>query len=438
MQAAASGVRSGRTIRFRRDTMGIVAAVACGLLLSGHFHVAAAGLNLWTNSGPQGAVVIALAVDPVTAGTVYAGTAGKGVFKSMDGGATWHSANVGLGDFYIQDLLVDPNSPTTLYAAAPNQGVFKSINGADSWSAIDAGLPSEAAHLLAIDPNTSTLFVAVNDGVYKSYDGGGFWMPTALEMRGDLVSGDDVSLRAALDCLTVDRTTGTLYACLYLLVSPLGAGWQLLKSNDAGATWDEISTPPAGAPIGMAIEPTAPAALYVATFDVLTTTYAVAKSADGGMSWTPVGGAMPGCEGDCRLTAIAVDAARPSTVYAATDNGVYKCTDGAAEWTPLNTGLAGTPIITVAVESADSSSAYAATSGGVFAIHQAPSCRGDCDGNKKVSVDELIAAVGIALGRQTMPVCAAADGGTDGQITVSDVIAAVDSALLGCAEVNRP
>ena len=439
MQAAASRVGSRPRVAGRGKQIAIAAvAVACGLLLGGHFHAAVAGVNLWTNGGPEGAVVITLAVDPMTSGIVYAGTAGKGVFKSTDGGATWHSANNGLGNIYVEDLLVDPNSPTTLYAASPNNGVFKSIDGADNWAPVNAGLSSSSAHLLALDANTGTVYVNVNDGLFQSFDGGGFWLPTGLEMRASLVSGDDVALPSALDCLAVDRFTGALYACVFTWVSELGLAWELRKSVDGGASWDTLTLPTSAAPYAIAIESAAPATIYVATLDVLATTYAVIKSMDGGDSWQNVGATMPGCVADCRISALAVDTAYPCTLYAATDKGVYTIAAGADQWTPLNTGIAGTPVITVAVESADPASAYAGTSGGVFAIHQAPGCRGDCDGNQVVSVDELIAAVGIALGRQSMPACAAADAGTDGEIAVSDIVAAVDNALLGCADANRP
>jgi len=437
MQAAASSAGSRPSAAGGGKRFTIVVVAACGLLLSGHLDAAAAGVNLWTNGGPEGAVVISLAVDPETAGTVYAGTAGKGVFKSTDGGATWQCASNGLGSIYVDDLLVDPNTPTTLYAASPNNGVFKSIDGADHWAPINAGLPSSSAHLLTLDANTGTVYVSINDGVFKSFDGGGFWLPTGLEMQPSLVSGDDVTLPSALDCLAVDRFTGTLYACVFGWVSP-GLSWELRKSVDGGASWDTLTLPTSAAPYAIAIESAAPATIYVATFDVLATEYGVIKSMDGGDSWQNVGSTLPGCVADCRISALAVDRAYPSRLYAATDMGVYTIAAGADQWTPLNTGIAGTPVLTVAVESADPASAYAGTSGGVFAIHQAPGCRGDCDGNQVVTVDELIVAVGIALGRQSMPACAAADGGTDGEIAVSDVVAAVDNALLGCADVSRP
>src|SRR5579862_2802115 len=59
------------------------------------------GPNVWTRLGPEGGSILALAIDPQSPSTVYAGTAGpgttiyggteygNGVFKSTDGGANW-------------------------------------------------------------------------------------------------------------------------------------------------------------------------------------------------------------------------------------------------------------------------------------------------------------------------------------------------------------
>jgi hypothetical protein len=59
-------------------------------------------------------------------------------------------------------------------------------------------------------------------------------------------------------------------------------------------------------------------------------------------------------------------------------------------------------------------------------------CAGDCDGDGKVTVDELIAAVSIALGQAEAESCAAADADLDGTISVSDLVAGARAVLEGC------
>lgn len=54
---------------------------------------------------------------------------------------------------------------------------------------------------------------------------------------------------------------------------------------------------------------------------------------------------------------------------------------------------------------------------------------GDCDGDGKVTIDELITAVNIALGSLPVTACPAFDTNADGQVTIEDLIAAVNAAL---------
>ncbi len=60
-------------------------------------------------------------------------------------------------------------------------------------------------------------------------------------------------------------------------------------------------------------------------------------------------------------------------------------------------------------------------------------CAGDCNGDFQVTVDELLTAVNIALGKESVANCTAADFNQDGAITVDEIVAAVNSALNGCS-----
>ena len=50
-------------------------------------------------------------------------------------------------------MAIDPSSPTTLYAGHWSGGVFKSTDGGGSWSAVNAGLTDTVVQALAIDPS---------------------------------------------------------------------------------------------------------------------------------------------------------------------------------------------------------------------------------------------------------------------------------------------
>jgi len=53
--------------------------------------------------------------------------------------ANWIAVNTGLTNTYVRALAIDPDTPTTLYAGTGG-GVFKSTNGGANWSAVNTGL----------------------------------------------------------------------------------------------------------------------------------------------------------------------------------------------------------------------------------------------------------------------------------------------------------
>jgi hypothetical protein len=63
-----------------------------------------------------------------------------------------------------------------------------------------------------------------------------------------------------------------------------------------------------------------------------------------------------------------------------------------------------------------------------------PQCIGDCDGDRKVAINELVSLVNIALGTGTAAACAS--GTCDGEVEISCLVRAVNSALDGCPMVT--
>jgi len=149
---------------------GVGALIVALGLLAGY---AQAGINQWTSYGPAGGAITALAIDPTTSSTLYAG--GAGVYKSTDGGEHWTATdltNTGVGA-----LAIDPTTSSTLYAGIIGGGVYKSTDGGQHWTAMNLGLTNAFVYALAIDPTTSSTLYAGTDGggVYKSTDGGQHW-----------------------------------------------------------------------------------------------------------------------------------------------------------------------------------------------------------------------------------------------------------------------
>lgn len=59
-------------------------------------------------------------------------------------------------------------------------------------------------------------------------------------------------------------------------------------------------------------------------------------------------------------------------------------------------------------------------------------CVGDCSRDGAVTVDEIVAGIGIALGNTGVDACEPFDGNGDGQVTVDEIVSSVNYALNGC------
>jgi hypothetical protein len=71
-------------------------ALTWAVLFVASVHTAKAGINVWTSHGPYDGFVNALAINPTTPSTLYAGTYGGGVFQSTNSGGSWSAVNIGV------------------------------------------------------------------------------------------------------------------------------------------------------------------------------------------------------------------------------------------------------------------------------------------------------------------------------------------------------
>ncbi|HXM45790.1 MAG TPA: baseplate J/gp47 family protein [Bryobacteraceae bacterium] len=136
--------------------------------------------------------VRALAVSPFG---VYAGTNGGGVFRLFTTG--WKPYSPGLTSTRVRTLAMD--SAGALYAGTPDAGVFRRVLGAAQWESLAAGLAASDVRALMVDPQ---------DAVYAGTSGGVFRLDPG-EPRWKIVSTG----MEALDVLSLaaDRG-GALYA----------------------------------------------------------------------------------------------------------------------------------------------------------------------------------------------------------------------------------
>jgi hypothetical protein len=237
----------------------------------------------------------ALAVDPVTPSTIYAGTRTLGVFKSVNSGANW--APTGLNNVFVTSIVIDPATPQTLYAATAGDGIYKSINGGTSWTPVNSGLLSLTVRTLAIHPSvTSTIYAGTASGLYKTVNGGGVWTAS----HSGLFDPD-------INAIVIDPRNPS-----FLLVATNSIG--VFRSTNAGAFWltsNSGLSQSGSIASALTLDPVS-GAFYAAVGDG--NGGQLFRSANG-VTWTPAGLST------ARIMAIAVDPTNSSAVHAATVGG---------------------------------------------------------------------------------------------------------------------
>lgn len=202
-------------------------------------------------------------VAPSDNNTMYVGTgsasprgnvsAGKGIYKSKDGGNTWQTAGLEKAG-QIAKIQIHPKDSDIIYAAAlgnifgPNseRGVFRSKNGGESWEKVLFINDSTGVIDLVMDPNNPRILYAgawqverkpwtiidggKGGGVYKSTDGGDSWE----RLEGGLPTGIVGRVGIAVSPLNSKR----VWVIQEALEESKGG---LFMSEDGGKSWERIN-----------------------------------------------------------------------------------------------------------------------------------------------------------------------------------------------------
>lgn len=148
----------------------------------------------WSSNGPNSSSggyagigrINRITPHPSDASTVFACSAGGGLWKTTNGGSSWTPLTDQLASIGTSGLAINPNgSADTMYLATGDgdgfdtysYGVLKSTDGGTSWSTTGLSFtPGRVIYMLVIHPsNPNILLAATSNGVYKTTDGGTTW-----------------------------------------------------------------------------------------------------------------------------------------------------------------------------------------------------------------------------------------------------------------------
>lgn len=311
-----------------------------------------------------GSTVEAIALDPAKPGRVYAGMYSgqemhgevargsegglRGVWRSDDGGDTWHDVSAGLPHPAIVSLAVGPGAASgdggVVYAGGEPSTLARSTDGGKAWQPCGAmtGLPSapewafpprpHTHHVrqIGVDPaDANRLYACIENGaLIRSDNGGRTWR--------DRVPGGPHDTHTFA---THPQAPGRLYAAAGDGFIRPGTGYA--ESHDGGDTWTH---PDEGLRhhylFGMAVDSQDPDTVLISASSspeaahnpMAAESHVYRRTGDA--PWQPVTAGLPAPKGTV-ITMFGAHPSRGGEFYAANNGGVFRSADGGRSWQSL-------------------------------------------------------------------------------------------------------
>jgi photosystem II stability/assembly factor-like uncharacterized protein len=239
--------------------------------------------------------------------TVYAGVEDAALFRTTDGGQTWHELPAlraakghlwqpGAGGMCLHTIVLDPSNPQRMYTAISAAGVFRSDDAGLTWKPATHGLKSP--HELP-DPDAEVGHCVHRIAMHRS-------RPNVLFMQKH---------------------------------------WDVMRSDNSGDSWTEVSgNLPSDFGFPIDVHAHEPETIYVVPIKSDSEHYPpegklrVYRSKSGGNEWEALTRGLP--QSDCYVNvlrdAMAVDSLDACGIYFGTTGGqVYGSSDAGDNWTPI-------------------------------------------------------------------------------------------------------
>ncbi len=245
----------------------------------------------WVERGPANAPgrTRAVIVDPDDPShrTWFAGAVSGGLWKTVDGGASWQSLTDHLPTLAVSALAMAPSDPDVIYMGTGEgfanhngvggSGIFRSTDRGRTWVHLASSVKGSAfrfVNRMVVDPNDAqTVVAATNEGIFRTSDGGGVW--DQVYGRRGTYHPPVLDLKARPDDFDVQFATVDARA--------------ILRSLDAGRTWEVSHDDFVGfvRRIELAIAPSDPDVVYASAFAGRSNDQ-LYRTGDEGQTWNPV------------------------------------------------------------------------------------------------------------------------------------------------------
>ena len=239
--------------------------------------------------------------------TVYAGAEDAALFRTTDGGQTWHELSglrghgtgpqwqPGAGGMCLHTIILDPTNHERMYVAISAAGAFRTDDAGRTWRPINRGLhspyiPDPAAevghcvHHVAMHPSRpSVLFMQKHWDVMRSDDGGDSWREVSGNLPTDFGFCIDVHAHEPETVYVVPIKSDAEHY-------PPDGKLRVYRSRTGGDEWEALTRglPQSDCYVNvlrdaMAVDSLDPCGVYFGT-----TGGQVYASADAGDNWSPI------------------------------------------------------------------------------------------------------------------------------------------------------
>jgi hypothetical protein len=262
----------------------------------------------------------------------YDGTQKPWVFKRV-----WH----------LEPSLTDPN---LVYAGVEDAALFRSTDGGQSWHEL-AGLRTQQGekwgpgaggmglHTILLDPsNPQRIYIAISAaGVFRTDDGGKNWKPINRGLKSQYMPDPTAEVGFCVHRITMHPARpNTLFMQLH---------WDVNRTDDAGENWHEVSgNLPTDFGFPIEVHAHEPETIYVVPITSDSLHYPpegklrVYRSRTGGNEWEPLTKGLPqsNCYVNVLRDAMSADSLDPCGIYFGTTGGqVYGSADSGDTWTAI-------------------------------------------------------------------------------------------------------
>jgi hypothetical protein len=228
-------------------------------------------LGTWEDLGPGnvGGRSRVMLVHPTDPDILYTAGVAGGIWKSVDGGASWSPLSDFMANIAVTCMAFDPDNPDILWAgtgegffnadAVRGAGIFRSTNAGATWFRMPATANSNFFFVqdLVVSPaDSSHIYAATRTGVHRSLDGGLSWTNVLPSNAATGASG-------AMDLVMRTDATGQAADYIYAALGTFAQA-HIWRNTDAGGAgvWTDVYTEATMGRTSLAIAPSNQSVIY--------------------------------------------------------------------------------------------------------------------------------------------------------------------------------